>query len=458
MRSEQVAAWDAADLVRRLCGVLDLARGAVERFAAKGFAAPANPAARVAPEKLIGETAILLHAASAAAAGRPQLRERIDALAHLLMPHARSERMMLGICLEPSVALDYAEAHILLSALGYRDAHFDTLLRQCVTSQAGAGRERVPHRALEQQWIAGVWRQCVPEARGRAPRRALDLVLKRPLDVLSRGLDEAYAFTHALMYVADFSRCRRRLPRARAAITAEAEALLARCLDEENYDLGGEMLMTWPLAGAPWSAGATFGFRVLAALEDRDGMVPAPGAPPANAGKQENAANAGKQGSLASAEKRDGTAVAGAPSEDERLARGYHTAYVMGLLCAAALSSGRAPPLQLPAQPAPRSGSADAMLRLLGGAGPRPFWQQEFDRLASAERDALAGFLLDIALARTVRRRDFSAVHAVLKAGYAHGLATTPASSQAAEMLERLAMCQCATGAAAADGSLAQAA
>jgi hypothetical protein len=438
MRSEQVAAWDAADLVRRLCGVLDLARQAVERFAAKGFAAPANPAARVQPEKLIGETAILLHAASAAAAAQPQLRERIDALAHLLIPHARSERMMLGICLEPSVALDYAEAHILLSALGYRDAHFDTLLRQCVTSQAGAGRERVPHRALEQQWIAGVWRQCVPEARGRAPRRALDLVLKRPLDVLSRGLDEAYAFTHALMYVADFSRCRRRLPRARAAIAAEAEALLARCLDEENYDLGGEMLMMWPLAGAPWSAGATFGFRVLAALEDRDGMVPAPGAPPANAGKPENAANA---------EQRDGTAIAGTPIDDERLARGYHTAYVMGLLCAASLSSGCAPPLQFPAQPSPQAGSADAMLRLLGREGPQPFWQQEFDRLAGTQRDALAGFLLDIGLARTVRRRDFGAVHTLLKTGYAHGLATTPASSQAAEMLERLAMCKCMTGA-----------
>jgi Domain of unknown function (DUF6895) len=247
--------------------------------------------------------------------------------------------------------------------------------------------------------------------------------------VLSRGLDEAYAFTHALMYVADFSRCRRRLPRARAAITAEAEALLARCLDEENYDLGGEMLMTWPLAGAPWSAGATFGFRVLAALEDRDGMVPAPGAPPANAGK------------------RDGTAVAGKPIDDERLARGYHTAYVMGLLCAAALSSGCAPPLQFPAQPAPHPGSADAMLRLLDGKGPQPFWQQAFDRLAGAGRDALASFLLDIGLARAVRRRDFSAVHTLLKTGYAHSLATTPASSQAAEMLERLAMCRCMTGA-----------
>ena len=442
MRPTSVAAWDAADLVRRLCGALDLARQAVERFAAKGFTAPADPAVRVQPEKLIGETAILLYAASAAA--RPELRDRIEAIARLLMPHARSERMMLGICLEPSVALDYAEAHILLSALGYRDAHFDALLRQCVTSQAGAGRERVPHRALEQQWIAGIWRQSAPQACGRAPRRALDLVLKRPLDVLSRGLDEAYAFTHALMYVADFGRRRCRLPRARAAITAEAQALLARCLDEENYDLGGEMLMAWPLTGAPWSAGATFGFRVLAALEDRDGMLPAPGVRSAAAAKRDGKASAGERN--------------GAPSADERMARGYHTAYVMGLLCAAALSPGSAPPLQFPAYPAPQAGSADAMLRFLDGGGPKPFWQQNFERLAGAERDALAGFLLDVALARTVRRRDFSAVHALLKTGYACGLAGTPAGSQAAEMLERLAMFKTVGGAGAAEDGLVQAA
>jgi hypothetical protein len=435
MRPHQVAAWDAADLVRRLCGALDLAQQAVERFAAKGFTAPADPAARVRPEKLIGETAILLYAASAAAAARPELRARIDAVARLLLPHARSERTMLGICLEASVALDYAEAHILLSALGCRDARFDALLRQCVTSQAGTGRERVPHRALEQQWIAGVWRQCVPEARGRTLRRALDLVLKRPLDVLSRGLDEAYAFTHALMYVADFNRRRRRLPRGRAAIAAEAEAVLARCLDEENYDLGGEMLMAWPLTGAPWSAGAAFGFRVLAALEDRDGMLPAPGAQSADAGKRDGAVNAG-----------------------ERLARGYHTAYVMGLLCAAALAPGCAPPLALPAQPMPQPGAAAAVLRFLEGEGPLPFWRQELERVPAAERDALGGFLLDIALARAVRHRDFGTVHALLKTGYACGLAGTPASSQAAEMLERLATYATVTGAPPAEAAVAAAA
>ncbi len=65
---------------------------------------------------------------------------------------------------------------------------------------------------------------------------------------------------------------------------------------------------------------------------------------------------------------------------------------------------------------------------------------------------------LDIALARNARRRAFGAVHALLKAGYACGLAGTPASSQAAEMLERLAMFTSVTAAPAVEAGLGRAA
>jgi hypothetical protein len=422
MRPVRHIAWDAADLVRRLCGALDFAREAVERLAAKGYDDAAEPAARVRPEKLIGETAILLYAASAVV-GRPELRARIDAVARLLIAHARSERIALGICLEPSLALEYAEAHICLSRLGYPDPRFDALLRQSVTSQAGSGRERVPHRALEQQWIAGIWRQCTAQPCRRPARRTLDLILKRPLDVHSSGLDEAYAFTHALMYVSDFNHRPRRPPRSRAAIAAEAEAALARCLDQENYDLGGEMLMTWPLTGAPWSAGAAFGFRVLAHLEDREGILPAPGVQADPAGKCE-----------------------GAPRTDKELARGYHTAYVMGLLCAAALGPGRAPPTEFSAHPTRSQGAVEAFLRFLDGDGQSPFWRQELDRVTAAERDGLAGLLLAIALNRKVRRREFESVHALLQLSAAFDLANAPACSQAAEMLERLAVIESVLG------------
>jgi len=34
--------------------------------------------------------------------------------------------------------------------------------------------------------------------------------------------------------------------------------LLARYIDPGDYDLAGEILLTWPLTGAPWSPGAAF--------------------------------------------------------------------------------------------------------------------------------------------------------------------------------------------------------
>jgi len=50
-----------------------------------------------------------------------------------------------------------------------------------------------------------------------------------------------------------------------------------------------------------------------------------------------------------------------------------------------------------------------------------------------------AGLLLTIAVRRKIKRREFRVVHELLEVGCALGLTNGPVSSQAAEMLERLA-------------------
>jgi hypothetical protein len=57
--------WDEADIERRLCHALDVARQAVERLASAGYTDPEEPTNNVRPEKLISETAVLLYGASA---------------------------------------------------------------------------------------------------------------------------------------------------------------------------------------------------------------------------------------------------------------------------------------------------------------------------------------------------------------------------------------------------------
>src|SRR5207237_1174092 len=101
---------------------------------------------------------------------------------------------------------------------------------------------------------------------------ALDL----PMDVVGSSRDEAYALTHFFFYLTDFGNQSEqlRIRRPLATVLAEAEALLLRYLDAEDYDVCGELLCLWPLARVPWNPSATFAFRVLMRVEDEVGLLP----------------------------------------------------------------------------------------------------------------------------------------------------------------------------------------
>jgi len=236
------------------------------------------------------------------------------------------------------------------------------------------------------------------------------------MDLLNGSREDIYAFTHALVYVTDFNVQPRRLPRSRSVILAEAEAALARCLEEQDYDLGGEVLLAWPLTCKSWSAAAAFGFRVLAGVEDKAGFLPAP-----NTRLQR----------LSELQGDDRTKYL--------LATAYHTAYVMGLLSAAALQPERTPPAQIPTSGA-IDGSANKILAFFDAGAHRAHWLDELYKLKDAERDAVAGLLLTIVLRLNIKRREFGIVRKLLEVGYSMGLANSPVSSQAAEMLERLSI------------------
>jgi hypothetical protein len=412
----RLTTWDKSDLERRLCRVLDVADECVERLASRGYSDSKEPANNLRPEKLISETAVLLYAASTSIADRgPEVAAKIDCVARKLIPFARSERMLIGVCLEPSLALDFSEAHICLNKLGYTDSGFDELLRQSRNSQAAPGRERVPHRVLQQSWICDVWAESTSTPGNRVPSFAVKSVLSNPIDLLRGARSDIYAFTHALMYLRGFNVSPRRLPRPRHVILEEAEVALAWCLDEQDYDLGGEVLLAWPLTGRSWSAAATFGFSVLAHVEDKNGILPA------------SSTRSDRMSELG-----------GDYRANYFMATAYHTAYVMGLLCGVALQSDRTPPAKIPTQGAGNDRTKE-ILRILDADEKLPHWRDELESLSHAEREALAGFLFNIALCRKIRRGEFGEAHDLLRLGYALGLADTPAGSQTAELLARLA-------------------
>lgn len=326
--------------------------------------------------------------------------------------------MLLGICASPGVAWDYALAHTCLKRLGYEDVRFDSVLELIAKSQAARGRERPPHRVLEQIWAARALSEhqskTAPDVRATVPRQVRDSVLCNPIDLLGGSREDVYAFTHALMYVTDFNIQPWKVPR-RKIVLAVAEAALAGCLDDQDYDLAGEVLLAWPLIGTRWSAAATFGFRVLAHVEDEAGFLP----------------------SVSTQLDRLKT-LQGDERANYLLATAYHTVYVMGLLCAVALQPLRAPPLAITTRRS-AAGSGQLLLARLDDDTLRPHWRKEIDRLGDAERDSLAGLFLTIALRRSAKQRDFARIHELLQFGRAAGLTEMPSASQAAELLERLA-------------------
>ena len=405
--------WDTSDLKRRLCHALDIAQQAVERLASTGYSDPEEPANLIRGEKVIAETALFLYASSTAR-GHDAIKARIHDIATLLIPHARSDRVRLAICLQPALVWDYAQAHVLLGRLGFPDAGFDQLLKQTIKSEACLGRERTPHRMLEQDWIFDVWSQSPAPRRQRSRATAIHSILNHPMDLWSGSREDVYAFTHALMYLRDFNISPRRLPRANEAILTEAESALARCLDQEDYDLGGEVLLTWPLTGTYWSAAAAFGFRVLATVEDKAGFLPSPTTRLERLNR-----------------------LHGSDRTDYLLATAYHTAYVMGLLCTTALQPGRLPPSSIPIEGA-RRGTAREVLPFLKSNSREPHWLNEFKILNELQQDALSSFLFAVALRRQIRDRDFASVYRLLEIGNYHGLSSVPIAGQAAELLERL--------------------
>ena len=300
----------------------------------------------------------------------------------------------------------------MLSRLGYPDQAVDRLLAESLAIGAGLGPERLPHRRLEQAWLARLWgarEQPGPDD----PALLAESMLCRPMDALGSTRLDVYAFTHALMYATDLGRRRVAVPRPLPSVAADAEAALAHSLDADDFDLTAEVLLTWPMLGVAWSPSAAFAFRILADVEDSVGFLPG--------SRFDRARYLG---------------LSGHEQSQYALATSYHTAYVMGFLCAAALGPDRAPPVEVPAdESAPGAGAA--VLRLVDRSGPTSCWRGPFAALTPGQQDAVAPLVLAILLRRARKACDLGLVRDALELAVAHDLVAGPAPAQAAALLRR---------------------
>ncbi len=392
--------WDEDDLLQRLCHSLDFAEQAIRQLSANDSTGDdSTQCGTIVPEKVIAETALLLLAASNVSS-YAAVGPRVLRVASLLVPHARSQRMLRGICLQPSLAFDYAVGHVCLKRLGFYDGDFDAMLDLSVAAQASDGREREPHRVLEQEWLKQSWLYPEGLPRLRSHGAGATSALSRTIDLLHGTREDVSCFTHALMYMRDFNLFPRSLPRSREELLAEAEGMLARCLDEQDYSLAAEVLLAWPLTGEEWSPAAIFAFRVLCRVQCDGGFQPSD----ANTYFHPNS---------------------------------YRTIYAMGMLCAGVLAPGRRPPLTIP-KVVVRAGAFGDVFECFDPDDRKAHWQTTLGDLEPAERESLTDFLLSIALHREFGKKDFGAVQRLLAVGNALNLSPTPVATQATEMMVRI--------------------
>ncbi|WP_397401122.1 DUF6895 family protein [Phenylobacterium sp.] len=396
------------DLRRRLGRILELAERSVLVLAVDG---PGPPGDRQAyrKEKFICETALLVYATAPAAASDPELGPIWLRLARRLVPYARSEDLLTRIRMRPTMAPELSVAHACLTRAGLPDTGFDALLMDAV-----AAGYLVPERAawkdIEAAWLSSKMPGFKPPA--DLDRSIGRTTLATGLDALSARREELYAFTHALIYLSDFGFRELAPPRAPADLFEDAEAALARCLDDDDFDLCAELLFTWPYLRAPLSPIAGFGLDVLRRVEDDVGFLPSL--------------------SLSAAQ------TAGLDDAVRQRAifdEAYHTAFVMGLLAAALLLP------QACLQPVPQDGvppgAAKTLMALMPPRTPVPQWERDLHALDDAAQDQLATLLATIALRRALAGHDLRLVREIVSACIDLRLFASAAAVQAGELLRR---------------------
>ena len=353
---------------------------------------------------------MLLRAATPVADRVPGLVPALARLAGELDAPGAGE-LAVRLCLHPGVALDLALVPLHLRALGLGGWELEPLLADLFGSDRLRGPERQANRELEQLWLHGLWSGEV-EPGGVAPALSASS-LAWEFDHLAGTTDDAYAFTHAILYATDHGRRRVVLPRPVEEIVGDAEAILAVALDAGNHDVAAEVLWTWPMLDQPWTPLAEEARDFLADVSESRGFLPGPGF--------------------------DHDALGSLPVPERELyvlRTSYHTTLVHGLFLAATMSRD---PGRGVIDPVPRV--ADRVMALLPPTAHSLAWSSWFSRLPVARRDQLAPALVTMALRRAVAAADLSAVHRALTVADECGVPESPARRQARLLLRRAMAC-----------------
>ncbi len=202
------------------------------------------------------------------------LTKSVDQISAHLQPFVRNERFKIEILKNPEKAAVFGLGHLYLAYAGYREPEWDEIVIPSLRDGFAEARDLAPNRILERLWALELAGLEVDPARVRQAAR-LSIAAGRAHPILMSH-DDAYAYTHCLMYATDFGR--RSLDRFldHGRVSEVVGASLAWMLVEPDFDLLAEFLLCETFVKPTWSDQARVAWRTLLEVWDRLGFIPGP--------------------------------------------------------------------------------------------------------------------------------------------------------------------------------------
>lgn len=202
--------------------------------------------------------------------GEPACRDRFGAWGASTLRSI--EKLMRGtpalmrILWTPGRAATYGMGHGLLNRAGIPCPPLDDIVRTAASHPLASSRETSPYEALEAGWSLGL----SGGAQGPPPA---GLATDRPVHPLFMAEDDAYAYTHTILYATDLGR--RPLPAHLAADAADVcDAGASWSLARADFDLFGEFAISTLFAGTGPTPALRLGLNAWAISWDDLGCVP----------------------------------------------------------------------------------------------------------------------------------------------------------------------------------------
>jgi hypothetical protein len=245
--------------------------------------------------------------ASRIAGAGAALDVELAALVSLVAPLTRSESNQVRLLRFPQTAASIGIGHVCLSALGNHDEPFEALMRRAFSSGHVDAIERLPYRAMDLAWLRSLHNPNEPPSFQGAMAHSILSSCAHPVYMAEM---DAYAITHALMYLTDFGERGVPVDVSYERVSDMVDACLAWQLLTANMDLMGELLVGTALLGAAWSPYARLAMGMLMAVWDEFGFLPS-----------------------AAFDVERYRALSGDEASAYAFHHVYHTTYVAGILC-----------------------------------------------------------------------------------------------------------------------------